>query len=294
MHALCNFHQMMMSKQYTTAPTTKYVTQSLPMQNSLRKQSSSGQSRSRSGLPMSQQTRQSAQHRYASVPLPVPGTGKHSSHSSQRIHGTQLQFKTMAERITNNANPINTRRRTINDLRERIEIVHTSEYQNFLRYLFPAFLKVLRTQRGHSTGMHGNPPVQFIDNDENKFRNTVMEILNRLPNNDALKPYVPHLLDLSMLILETDNEENALISLRIIFDLHKNYRPTLEHKVQPFLDFVRKLYGNLKLTMNSILGRPVRSHSLGPNKQLARSTESFKVLTECPLIVMLLFQLYPR
>ena len=27
---------------------------------------------------------------------------------------------------------------------------------------------------------------------------------------------------------------------------------------------------------------------------LTRSTESFKVLTECPLIVMLLFQLYPR
>ena len=229
------------------------------------------------------------------MPLPsVPSAGKHSGHPSQRTHGTQLQFKAMAERITNSSNPINMRRRTINDLRERIEIVHTSEYQNFLRYLFPAFLKVLRTQSGHSTGIHGNPPVQFIDNDENKFRNTVMEILNRLPNNDALKPYVPHLLDLSMLILETDNEENALISLRIIFDLHKNYRPTLEHKVQPFLDFVRKLYGNLKLTMNSILSRPVRNRSLGPNKQLARSTESFKVLTECPLIVMLLFQLYPR
>ena len=27
---------------------------------------------------------------------------------------------------------------------------------------------------------------------------------------------------------------------------------------------------------------------------ITKSTESFKVLTECPLIVMLLFQLYPR
>ena len=49
------------------------------------------------------------------------------------------------------------------------------------------------------------------------------------------------MLSLCMKLLETDNEENAVICLRIIFDLHKNYRPSLEAEVQPFLDLVRRL-----------------------------------------------------
>ena len=50
------------------------------------------------------------------------------------------------------------------------------------------------------------------------------------------------MLSLCMKLLETDNEENAVICLRIIFDLHKNFRPTLECEVQPFLDFVQRIY----------------------------------------------------
>jgi transformation/transcription domain-associated protein len=45
-----------------------------------------------------------------------------------------------------------------------------------------------------------------------------------------------------MVVLDQDNEDNAIICIRIIFDLHKNYRPALENEVQPFLDFVRGMY----------------------------------------------------
>ena len=57
------------------------------------------------------------------------------------------------------------------------------------------------------------------------------------------------MLSLCMKLLETDNEENAVICLRIIFDLHKNFRPTLEREVQPFLDFVQKVYQTLPKTV---------------------------------------------
>lgn len=33
-------------------------------------------------------------------------------------------------------------------------------------------------------------------------------------------------------VFAEDNEENALTSLRIIFDLHKSFRPSLENHVQ--------------------------------------------------------------
>jgi transformation/transcription domain-associated protein len=60
----------------------------------------------------------------------------------------------------------------------------------------------------------------------------LLEILNRLPNNEMLRPNVQSMLSLCMKLLETDNEENAVICLHIIFDLHKNFRPTLEREVR--------------------------------------------------------------
>lgn len=83
--------------------------------------------------------------------------------------------------------------------------------------------------------------VQTVDNPEHKLRNVVLEVLNRLPHNEVLRPYVPELLRLALQVLGSDNEDNAIIALRIIFDLHKNFRPHLEQQVQPFLDFVRKV-----------------------------------------------------
>ena len=123
------------------------------------------------------------------------------------------------------------RLRTATEIRDSIEIVHTSEYANFLKAFFPVFNKILQ---------HGS--AKFEDCPEQKLRNVLLEILNRLPHNETLRQYVADLLTLSMHILNTDNEENSLICLRIIFDLHKNYRPTLDAYAQPFLNFVRTLY----------------------------------------------------
>ena len=67
-------------------------------------------------------------------------------------------------------------------------------------------------------------PVSFLDDDANKFRRVVLEILNRLPNNETLRPYTAELMEVANAVLATDNEENALTALRVVFDLHKNYR----------------------------------------------------------------------
>jgi len=48
--------------------------------------------------------------------------------------------------------------------------------------------------------------------------------LNRLPSNDVLWPYTIELIDLATKVLVTDNEENALTAVRILFDLHKKLR----------------------------------------------------------------------
>lgn len=76
---------------------------------------------------------------------------------------------------------------------------------------------------------------QMVDNKVNKFRHVILEILHRLPNNEVLKPHVQELLLLVMTVVDTDNEDNAIQGLRVVFDLQKNYRPQLESEVPRFL-----------------------------------------------------------
>lgn len=188
------------------------------------------------------------------------------------------------------------------DVRDSLEIAHTAEYLNFLKCYFRAFSIIL---------LQITKP-QFIDNPEHKLRNIVVEILNRLPHSEVLRPFVQELLKVAMQVLTTDNEENGLICIRIIFDLLRNFRPTLEHEVQPFLDFVCKIYQNFKLTVShffeSGVGEDVKPMDTSSSSdqalstmggssgtgQLNPSTRSFKIVTESPLVVMFLFQLYSR
>ena len=206
------------------------------------------------------------------------------------------------------------------EVRDSLEITHTAEYLNFLKYYFRAFSVIL---------LQITKP-QFTDNPEHKLRNIVVEILNRLPHSEVLRPFVQDLLKVTMQVLTTDNEENGLICIRIIFDLLRNFRPTLEAEVQPFLDFVCKIYQNFRLTVSHFFEsgaamavpqicasgglediKPMdTSDQLTPSSsssglsgvttgyhgsgQLNPSTMSFKIVTESPLVVMFLFQLYSR
>lgn len=70
----------------------------------------------------------------------------------------------------------------------------------------------------------------------------------RLPHNDFLRPHAVVLMQAALNVLNTDNEENGLLCLRITFDLHKAFRPNLEELVPPFMEFVKKAGAHLKMT----------------------------------------------
>lgn len=118
-----------------------------------------------------------------------------------------------------------------------------------------------------------------------------------------------------MLLLRTDNEDNAVVCLKIITDLHKNYKMVLELFVQPFLDIVKELFNNMDTAIAEAFdggdGADVVSSNTpfnnssndeggvpGSTQQrrshIPRSLFSFKVLTECPIIIALLFQLHKK
>ena len=91
-------------------------------------------------------------------------------------------------------------------------------------------------------------------------------------------------------VLRYDNEDNALIALKIIVDLHKNYKNLLEEHVQPFLDIVREMYQN----MEHAVALAFQDDSAPAKDVLQKSMFSFKVLAECPVIVALLISLHRK
>jgi transformation/transcription domain-associated protein len=111
-------------------------------------------------------------------------------------------------------------------------------------------------------------------------------------------------------ILSHDNEENALVALRIYIDLHRNCCALLEDKVQSFFDFVQVLYEQLPQTVHDVfevsngigLTLAIQSSSFDDGssnnststKTIIRSKQSFRVLTECPIIIVILFQLHRK
>ncbi|KAJ3410576.1 hypothetical protein HDV05_003644 [Chytridiales sp. JEL 0842] len=125
--------------------------------------------------------------------------------------------------------------RIVSELRDQIEIVNTPEYPRFLEKIVPAFSYVL-----------SNTPAAFASNSPaHKLRNMILEIIHRFPHNDALKAYAVALMDICISVLKTDNEDNAVICLKIIMELHKNFKASLEEKVEPFFEIVQQMYKNM-------------------------------------------------
>lgn len=218
-------------------------------------------------------------------------------------------------------------------IRDQIELIQSNDYPLFLKALLPVFLRILRDVR-----------VQFVDSTpEQKLRNTVLDILHKLPTYDALRPYVPDLAREVLKILEAENEDNAVVCQRIIIELHKSFRqpPILEDQVQPFFVLVQRMYQNLPHAMSVVVdkvpdkvrtrravvaaclcsqraqepsgpyagtvpaaqtgaaagaaaGKDSKAESKAEPRQLVRSMYSFKVLTECPILIVLLFQLHRK
>lgn len=83
-----------------------------------------------------------------------------------------------------------------------------------------------------------------------------MEIIYRLPQTEALKEYVPELCRALMKTLRIENEDNAVVCVKIIIDLHRSFRQVLEDQVQPFLDIVQEIFQNMEQTVKDAFDNP--------------------------------------
>lgn len=148
-----------------------------------------------------------------------------------------------------------------------------------------------------------------------KLRHCLLDILLRLQTNDTLKPMASNILDVVMEVVRTDNEDNGVLCMKIITVLHRAYKTQLLYQVQPFLDLVKEMFTNIPQVVNEVFGSesqnvtqthaasslqspkpPVSPATPGaePTRPLQKATQSFKVLAECPIIIVLLYSIHKQ
>ncbi|KAG5438769.1 hypothetical protein PCANB_002489 [Pneumocystis canis] len=190
----------------------------------------------------------------------------------------------------------------INELLEFLDVLQSNDYHNFLSKLIPAIIQVLNDEQSNL----------YDFSLEQKLHGSILNLLHRLPLNETFRPYAANVMQVLMKLLHIDNEENAIICLKIMIDFHRNFKQNLEEYVQPFLDFVLEIFRNMSQVVkesfpviNSSISSPSSTNiksspePLSPTNQpetnttslpMRKSKYSFRVLTECPIIVVLLFQ----
>ncbi|KAF9891502.1 hypothetical protein FE257_003969 [Aspergillus nanangensis] len=199
------------------------------------------------------------------------------------------------------------------ELRDNIEpLCSGASYPIFLSKLWPVFKNILKGE-----------PVFTNLSFEQKLRNCILETLHRLPMaSPDVEPYAADMVDLLMELVRVENEENAVLCMKTIMDLERNQPKATAARVQPFLELIQEMFQTMEQVVRDTFDAPNQSTpsvmpstpsamaqnfqsprpsspatsvpELGPDQQanntLLKGMQSFKVLAECPIIVVSIFQ----
>ncbi|EFE39399.1 hypothetical protein TRV_05919 [Trichophyton verrucosum HKI 0517] len=203
------------------------------------------------------------------------------------------------------------------EIRDSLEhLCSGATYPIFLAKLWPAFKKVLKGE-----------PVFISLSFEQKLRNCILEILHRLPLElPEVEPYAGDMVDLLIELVRNENEDNAVICMKTIMDLQRRQIRATQSRVQAFLELIQNMFEGMPQVVRDTFDTPQAQTStpgmpstpntaaqnfqsprpsspatsvsdLGPeqqqtNQMLAKGMHSFKVLAECPIIVVSIFQIH--
>lgn len=137
-----------------------------------------------------------------------------------------------------------------------------------------------------------------------------------------VEPYAADMVDLLMELARIENEDNAVLCMKTIMDLERNQAKATAARVQPFLELIQEMFQTMEQVVRDTFDTPNQAtpsgmpstpnassqnfqsprpsspatsvSDLGPEQQssnvLLKGMQSFKVLAECPIIVVSIFQ----
>lgn len=230
-------------------------------------------------------------------------------------------FEAMASKLDDQNSDLRVRGQQAIEIRDSIEgFCQGPQYSAFLHNLVPVFLKILDGQ-----------PVFISTSPEHRIRNCVLEILHRLPMNpvEVVEPHAAKIVDKLMSLVKTENEDNAVLCMKTIMDFQRHQTKALVDRTQPFLDLIQEMFESMEQAVQDTFDNPTPAPAtqgipstpsnhqysqsprpgspatalttnstgdIGSEQQQARmllkGMQSFKVLSECPIIVVSIFQAY--
>ncbi|KAG6816156.1 hypothetical protein H0H87_008290 [Tephrocybe sp. NHM501043] len=193
--------------------------------------------------------------------------------------GTANDLEIRAGRIADPNIDLKTKHAVAAEIREMIDTVRDIESIRSIPVLIPAILELLR---------NGDAATQK-DSIEYQFRRILLEIMNRLPINEAVRPYVPQIFNCMLQILRRDNEENGSVASKTLLDLVRGYRALTEDFLTEFLAIFKEGLNNLKEVIPTVFSED--SPVLDANT-VALSIQSPKVLGEMAMIIVIISQIH--
>ncbi|TKA29433.1 hypothetical protein B0A50_03445 [Salinomyces thailandicus] len=213
---------------------------------------------------------------------------------------------------------IKTKATLLAELRDQVDAwCQGASYGTFLQKFVPIFLRILSEQ-----------PVFTSTSPEQKVRLCALEILHRLPlgssDNGVAEPFAERIVETCLGLVKVENEDNAVLCLKIVMDFVRYYTKTqaVAEKAQPFLELILEIFDSMEQTVKDTFessspapaapnapgtpnaagtpGSPLALQSSLPaadagneqqqTRQLVKGLHSFKVVAECPIIVVSIFQ----
>ncbi|WIA37453.1 hypothetical protein OEZ86_014371 [Tetradesmus obliquus] len=196
----------------------------------------------------------------------------------------QLESLTrLANVFTDPSCDIEARKKATDSIKDSQELWHTKEYRRFLEVFFDPLVQQLTST-----------PPQFEDSELHKLRHSVLEVLSKLPPNEVLRPYMPRLLALCLELLRNDNQANGVLAFHVLLDLNKNLVRSqvagFEGQFTECVAFIEKVYNEFPATYSeAFTSSPPRLPS-----DFSPTHRSLKMVSECPLPLMFMMQLFPQ
>jgi len=126
-------------------------------------------------------------------------------------------------------------------LRDNVDTYGTGELGLFVTNLVPALIHCIT---------HTQP--SFIrDAPEQQLRHVYLEILQRMPAHEHARPVAPELMSLMIGLIQVDNEENVILSIKIAVDMYRHHKPVLENQAQAFIGSIHNIYNNMPELVSS-------------------------------------------
>ncbi|EJD48939.1 hypothetical protein AURDEDRAFT_150681 [Auricularia subglabra TFB-10046 SS5] len=190
-----------------------------------------------------------------------------------------MDLEVIARRISEPGTDIKLKTQLVEYLRENIDSLREQDMARYIAVVLPVVLDLLR---------NGQPAMRK-DTPDQQLRHGLLELCHRHPHQDAFKQLVPAMAAAVLHVMRVDNEDNAVVALKIFSELARSYKQLTESHMAAFVEFFIELLNRFDQVADEIFSEDCSSTD-PPATQAVPATRSFKVVSECPINIILIFQ----